>query len=86
MKPLQLQSIDCVEIPLLAEQQKGSEQHSSRTMFSQKNMDTNHFMDPSGKNLGTPLPHVQPPPRIVHCLIDEAIPLIDQPTILADSS
>ena len=58
-------------------------------MFSKKNFDTNHFMDPSGKDLGTPIPHVQPPPRIVHCLIDEAIPLINQPTfypILADNS
>ena len=51
-------------------------------------MYTNHFI-PSGKNLGTPLQHDQPPPHIVHCLIDEAIPSINQPTlhpILADSS
>ena len=46
----QIHSIDYVEISPLAKQQKGSEQNSSHTMFSQKDMYTNHFI-PSGSPL-----------------------------------
>ena len=65
-----------------------TEQHSSHMIFSRVNKDASHFIDPSNKDLGTFLPDVQPPPHSVHCLIDMAFPVVEQPTlqpILADN-
>ena len=58
-----------------------TEQHSSHMIFSRVNKDASHFIDPSNKDLGTFLPDVQPPPHSVHCLIDMAFPVFEQPTL-----